>query len=118
MASLSSAEAEYRSLSKTVAEITWLSRLLVDFGLPVSSSIPVFCDNQAALHIAKNLVFHERTKHIELDCHFVRSKVADGLISLLHTSSASQVAGIFTKSLLAMLITLILASWVLSHPPT
>ncbi|XP_075079725.1 uncharacterized protein LOC142164957 [Nicotiana tabacum] len=97
--SLSSAEAEYRSLSKAVAEVTWLSRLLVNFGLPVYSSIPVFFGNQAALHIAKNPVFHERTKHIELDCHFFRSKLADRLIRLLDTSSASQVADIFTKSL-------------------
>lgn len=61
--SLSSAEAEYRAISKVVGELTWLIRLLSDFGVPVTSSVPIFCDNQVALHIAKNPVFHERTKH-------------------------------------------------------
>ncbi|XP_070007431.1 uncharacterized mitochondrial protein AtMg00810-like [Nicotiana sylvestris] len=79
---LSTAEAEYRVVSKAAGEVTWLSRLLSDFGLPFSSPIPLCCDNQAALHIARNPVFHERTKHIELDCHFVRGKIGDGLISL------------------------------------
>ncbi|XP_019256390.1 PREDICTED: uncharacterized protein LOC109234787 [Nicotiana attenuata] len=55
--SLSSAEAEYRAMSKAVAELTWLSRLLSDFGVILSSPVPVFCDSQAALHIAKNPVF-------------------------------------------------------------
>nr|XP_009631965.1 uncharacterized protein LOC104121632 [Nicotiana tomentosiformis] len=74
---LSSAEAECRALHKIVAESTWLVRLLHDLGVSVSSPVPVYCDNQAALSIAKNPVQHERTKHIELDCHFVREKLAD-----------------------------------------
>lgn len=77
----------------------WTVRLLSDFGVSVPLSIPLFCDNQAALHIVKNSMFHERTKHIELDCHFVRTKLGDGLISLLHTSSFSQFADVFTKIL-------------------
>ncbi|XP_060178798.1 uncharacterized mitochondrial protein AtMg00810-like [Lycium barbarum] len=97
--SLSSAEAEYRAMSKVVAELVWLVRLLADFGFCLSSSVPVFCDNLAALHIAKNPVFHERTKHIEVDCHFIRTKLADGLISLHHISTGSQLADVFTKCL-------------------
>ncbi|XP_075088144.1 secreted RxLR effector protein 161-like [Nicotiana tabacum] len=97
--SLSSAEAGYRSLSKVVTEVTWLTRLLADFGLTVISSNHVYCDNQAAIHIGKNHVFHERTKHIELDCHFVRTKLADSLVTLLHTSSSTLMADVFTKSL-------------------
>lgn len=97
--SLSSAESEYRLLSKAVGEITWLSRLLSDFGIQISLPVPVFCDSQSAIHIAKNPVFHERTKHIELDCHFVRAKLSAGLISLRHTLGASQLADIFTKTL-------------------
>ncbi|XP_019258316.1 PREDICTED: uncharacterized protein LOC109236576 [Nicotiana attenuata] len=88
-----------RAMSKAAAEVTWLSRLLFDFGLPSSSPVPLYCDNQAALHIARNLVFHERTKHIQLDCHFIRSKLGDGLISLAHVSSDAQVANILTKAL-------------------
>jgi len=73
--SLSSAEAEYRSIRRLVAEISWVVRLLNDLSVSLSLPIDVHCDNQAVIHIAKNPVFHERTKHIELDCHFVREKI-------------------------------------------
>nr|XP_016481327.1 PREDICTED: uncharacterized protein LOC107802359 [Nicotiana tabacum] len=96
--SMSSAKAECRAMSKFVTELAWMSRLLSDLGLHSYSPISLFCDSHAAIHIAKNPVFHERTKHIELDCHLVRAKLAEGLIHLLHTSS-SQLAGIFTKVL-------------------
>nr|XP_016460761.1 PREDICTED: uncharacterized mitochondrial protein AtMg00810-like [Nicotiana tabacum] len=97
--SLSFAEIEYRSMSKATAEITWVCRLLYDFGVVFSSPVTLFCDNQAAIYIAKNFVFHERRKHIELDCHFVRTKLNEGLLQLLHTSSANQLADMFTKPL-------------------
>ena len=96
---LSSAEAEYRSLRRLVAELTWLSRLLHELTIEDITSIPIKCNNQAAIYIAKNPVFHERTKHIELDCHFVREKLLDGLISLSHVPTQHQLADIFTKSL-------------------
>lgn len=76
-----------------------LARLLSDLGVSGFSPIPLFCDNQAAIHIAKNPVFHERAKHIELECHFVSTKLSEGLISLSHTSSSSQLADMFTKCL-------------------
>lgn len=60
--SLSSAEAEYRAMGKAATELTWLVRLLSDFGVTIDMPIPLYCDNQAALHIARNPVFHERTK--------------------------------------------------------
>nr|XP_016449164.1 PREDICTED: uncharacterized mitochondrial protein AtMg00810-like [Nicotiana tabacum] len=97
--SLSSAEAEYRALSKVVTELSWLSRLLVDLDVSSSSPISVFCDNMAAIHIAKNPVFHERTKHIEVDYHFIRTTLAEGLIQLFHVSTTNQLADLFTKSL-------------------
>ncbi|WMV48365.1 hypothetical protein MTR67_041750, partial [Solanum verrucosum] len=97
--SLSSAEAEYRSMRRLVTEIAWIVHLLQDLSAPPLLPIPLHCDNQAATHIAKSPVFHERTKHIEFDCHFVREKLLDGLISLLFVPSSSQIADIFTKVL-------------------
>lgn len=79
-------------MALTTCDLTWLSYLLRDLALPRSHPIPLFCDNQAALHIAANLVFHERTKHIELDCHTVREKLQEGLIKPTKISSHKQVA--------------------------
>jgi len=97
--SLSSAEAEYRSIRRLVAELAWLSRLLHELGITNITPIPVKCDSQAAIYIARNPVFHERTKHIELDCHFVREKLLAGLISLQHVHTKAQLADAFTKPL-------------------
>lgn len=80
--SLSSAEAEYRAVRKVVAEVVWLIHLLDDLGLVISSPVPIYCDSQAALRITKNPVFHERTKHIKIDCYFVLECLNNGLISL------------------------------------
>ncbi|XP_060216439.1 secreted RxLR effector protein 161-like [Lycium barbarum] len=101
--SLSSAEAEYMYVSKVVVELVWLLRLLAYFNVIVSAPVPVYCDNQAAIHIAKNLVFHERTKHIEVDCHFIRTKLNESLVELHHVPTASQLADIFTKPLNGLL---------------
>ena len=97
--SLSSTEAEYRSMRQICSELAWISRLLNELGVPNVTPIPLKCDNQAAIYIAKNPVFHERTKHIEVDCHFVREKLVDGLISLSHVPTNEQLADVFTKTL-------------------
>ena len=97
--SLSSAEAEYRAIRKVVGELVWTERLLHELGEGPSQPISVFCDSQAAIHIAKNPVFHERTKHIEVDCHFVRDKLQEGLVTLHHIPTVEQLADILTKSL-------------------
>lgn len=97
--SLSSAEAEYRSLRRLTAELARLTRLFDEFNVPNMQPISVKCDSQAAIYIAKNPVFHERTKHIEIDCHFVREKLQEGLINLQHTRTKDQLADVFTKSL-------------------
>nr|XP_016495883.1 PREDICTED: uncharacterized mitochondrial protein AtMg00810-like [Nicotiana tabacum] len=85
--SLSSAEAEYRALRKVVGELVWLNRLFEELTSHVLKPIAVFCDSQSAMHITRNPVFHERTKHIEVNCHFVRSKLHEGLISLHHVGT-------------------------------
>ena len=59
----------------------------------------LICDNQAALHIASNVVFHERTKYIEVDCHFIRKKIASECVATSFVNSNDQLVDIFTKSL-------------------
>lgn len=86
-------------MAYTLKEIKWLYGLMEDLGVPQSAPIPLHCDSQAAIHIAANLVFHERTKHIERDCHQVRDAVQDKLITTVHISTHDQVADLLTKAL-------------------
>ena len=97
--SRSSSEAEYRALASTTCELQWLTFLLNDLCVSCSKPAVLYCDNQSALHIAANPVFHERTKHLDIDCHIVREKSQTGLMRLLPISSHNQLADIFTKAL-------------------
>ncbi|KAL1203431.1 Retrovirus-related Pol polyprotein from transposon RE2 [Cardamine amara subsp. amara] len=96
--SCSSGESEYRAMKKLTNELVWLKALPKDLGIESTSPITMHCDNQAAIHIATNSVFHERTKHIEVDCHKVRKKIIEGVILPCYTRSEDQLADIFTKA--------------------
>ena len=71
----------------------------MDLGVSISSATPLYCDNQSAIHIAHNDVFNELTKHIEIDCHFIRYHLVHGALKLFFVSSKDQLADIFIKSL-------------------
>jgi hypothetical protein len=98
--SRSSSEAEYRALASATCELQWLLYLLRDLHVQCTKLPVLFCDNQSALHIAANPVFHERTKHLDIDCHIVREKLHAGILKLLPVSSQDQLADFFTKPLL------------------
>ncbi|GJX47632.1 ribonuclease H-like domain-containing protein, partial [Tanacetum coccineum] len=97
--SRSSVEAEYRGVANVVAETAWLRNILLELHMPLSSATLVYCDNVSAIYLAANPVQHHRTKHIEIDIHFVRDMVARGHVHVLHVPSHYQYADIFTKGL-------------------
>jgi hypothetical protein len=94
-----SAEAEYRAVANGVAEAPWLRQLLAELHSLLAKSTLVYYDNVSAVYLSTNPVQHQRTKHVEIDLHFIRGWVAIGDVRVLHVLTTSQFADIFTKGL-------------------
>ena len=97
--SRSSSKAEYRAMATITCELTWLRYIFKELGVQVLSPAKLYYDNRAALHIVVNPPFHERTKHIEMDCHVVRDKIKWKQLTIAFTNSKIQIADMFTKPL-------------------
>jgi len=97
--SRSSTEAEYKALANATAEVIWVQSLLKELKVPTPPTARLWCDNLGATYLTANPVFHARTKHIEIDFHFVRERVAQKLLQVRFISTHDQVADGFTKAL-------------------
>ena len=95
----SSAKAKYRAMTSATCELMWIKQLLQERKFCEVQQMQLYCDNQTTLHIASNPVFHERTKHIEVDCHFVQEKLMAKEISTEKIGFNDQLVDILTKSL-------------------
>lgn len=82
----------YRSMAAATFEVIWLEGLLVELGASVSRHVTLYCDRKGAIQIASNPIYHERTKHIEIDCYFVREKIKEGLTQTEHIGTKEQLA--------------------------
>lgn len=106
-------------MRNVVGQLVWLSRLFEELTIPFPKPIAVYSDNQSALNIAGSPIVHERTKHIEVDCYFVRNMLQEGMISLHHILTGDQPADDLTKSLIGIKHPVVLRKLaVFSSPPT
>ncbi|KAJ0801453.1 putative RNA-directed DNA polymerase [Helianthus annuus] len=97
--SRSTAEAEYRAMCSAACEIMWIKNVLFELKITCELPVKLYCDSKSAISISQNPVFHERTKHFELDLHFLREKIAAGIIEPEKIRTDLQVADVFTKGL-------------------
>ena len=96
---LSSIEAEYKGATVAACEAVWLKRILKDLGIPIKDPTSLYYDNMSSIYLARNPMFHARTKHIEVHYHFIRERVLAGDVDLQHINTNLQTADIFTKAL-------------------
>ncbi|RVW50362.1 Retrovirus-related Pol polyprotein from transposon RE1 [Vitis vinifera] len=95
----SSAESEFRVIAQGLCELLWLKIILDDLRIKWDSSMKLYCDNKSAINIAHNPIQHNRTKHIEIDRHFIKEKLEEGVVCVFYVPSEHQLANILTKGL-------------------
>ena len=91
-------EAKYGAVANATAEVLWLKSLLNELGIHVKTRSVLWCDNVGATYLTANPFFHARTKHVEIDFHFVREQVRNGFLQVQFLSSKDQIADILTKT--------------------
>lgn len=95
--SRSSAEVEYKSMVNAVSEVVWITASLKELGNGINDLLTIYSDSKEDLQIAANQIFHERIKHIKIDCHFIRQKIQEGTVRTKYVSSKDQIADILNK---------------------
>ncbi|GJW68797.1 ribonuclease H-like domain-containing protein [Tanacetum coccineum] len=99
MLSKSSTKAEYRAMNSVTCEVIWIIKILAELNIDTSLHVPFHCDNDSAIQIAANPIFHERTKQFEIELFFLREKISNGIVRTVKVKFADNTANIFTKGL-------------------
>ena len=115
---LSSAEAEFRGIRNGLTEVLWLRRLMEELALLPQKTCQLFCDNKAAISISENPVQHDRTKHVEVDRHFIKEKIEAGIVEFPFVRSKDQLADILTKAVGARDFSVALGKLSIGNPVT
>lgn len=97
MVAQSSAKAEYRVMAQGICKLLWLLKVMAELKFSNKGKLSLYCDNKAAISIAQNPVQHDRTKHIEIDRHFIKEKLTADILGLSHVASDKQLVDMFTK---------------------
>lgn len=96
---LSSTEAEYRAITKAGQELVWLRNMMMKFGLDDTNPTTLESDNMGAIHLTTKSIFHGRTKHVEIQYHWIREAVLEGKLVLKHCPTLEMTADLLTKPL-------------------
>lgn len=95
-----SVEAEFRAMTQGICELIWLNIFLKELRVVQKETMKLYCDNKAAISIVYNPVQHSRTKHVEVDRHFINENIESGQISIPFVTKRDQLADVLTKGLL------------------
>ena len=94
-----SVESEFRVIAQGLCELLWLKIILDDLIIKWDGPMKLYCDNKSAINIVHNPIQHDRTKHIEIDRHFIKEKLEEGVVCMFYVLSEHQLANILTKEL-------------------
>ena len=115
---LSSAEAEFRGIKSGLTEILWLRKLMTELDLRPALPCRLFCDNKAAISISENPVQHDRTKHVEVDRHFIKENIEAKVVEMPYVKSEDQLADILTKAVNSKSFQEVLCKLSIGNPTT